>query len=122
MSSFIDNSKHAAMTAAVESHFGTSSKRTMPGVASGKGFPMGGTTAWNGTQSDQGSIERGVVNSAPSGAPAGASQFNASNPALPRETGVNYKPLANAGHTVTDPPFAGTADGLPGDTRRLWRK
>ena len=41
-SEFIEGSKHAEMTAAVESHFGTASHRTMPGVASGKGYPMGG--------------------------------------------------------------------------------
>lgn len=47
MSEFIERSKHAAMTAAVEDHFGTASARTMPGVASGKGFNSGGDAQYN---------------------------------------------------------------------------
>lgn len=46
-SPFIEGSKHKAMTSAVEAHFATDKKRTMPGVAAGKGFADGGDSKWN---------------------------------------------------------------------------
>lgn len=47
MSDFIERSKHAEMTAAVESHFNTAKKRSMPGDADGKGFNRGGDAQYN---------------------------------------------------------------------------
>lgn len=111
-SPFIEHSKHAQMTSAVESHFGTASSRTMPGVASGNQFTPGGTSDWN---SQQGvSNESGQVNTAPTGAPSGASIFNAPGQTLPRETGVGYTSRTNVGHSIKDDPFS-LADGFPGN-------
>jgi hypothetical protein len=111
MSQFIENSKDAAMSGAVADHFGTASLGTRPGVASGKGYGLGATPAWNSQAA--GTIEHSTINSGPYGAPPGPSMFNAPGQTLPRETGVNYKPLKNAGHRVTQDPFE-MADGLPG--------
>jgi hypothetical protein len=93
-SPFIERSKHAAMTAAVESHFGSSGHATAPGAASGNGFAPGGTDAWNGGQPDP----------------------------LQDRGGYNYSPKADIGHTVDDQAFSGVADGLPGTGKKLWRK
>lgn len=71
MSEFIENSKHAAMTAAVEDHFGTASPRTMPGSASGKGFNAGGDA-----------------------------QYNNVDMPFQADGGLNYTPPGQAGHTV----------------------
>ena len=71
MSSFIENSKHPQMTAAIESHFGTAKKRSMPGEASGKDFALGGDP-----------------------------KFKTTDMPFPEETGVNHRPHGNAGHTV----------------------
>jgi hypothetical protein len=73
-SPFIEKSKHAEMTAAVENHFGTSSARTMPGSASGKGFNRGGDQQYN-------SVPLQGWESSDGG-------------------GVNYTPDSQAGHTV----------------------
>lgn len=54
MSEFIERSKHGAMTAAVESHFGTAKKRSMPGDASGKGFEKYGDSQYNNTSIESG--------------------------------------------------------------------
>ena len=121
-SQFIEKSKHAAMTAAVQAHFDGNGHRGSPGGDSGKGFAPGGTDAWNGAVADTGSIQAGLVNRAPSGAPTTADDFNASKPGLPQGTGVNYTPSKYAGHTVKDDPFSGNADGMPGDARQLWNK
>lgn len=76
MSSFIENSKHAAMTSAVEDHIlGSGSKRSMPGAASGKGFNQGGDSQYNSVPLPMGS-----------------------------DTGVNYTPPGQAGHTVAGLP------------------
>jgi hypothetical protein len=94
MSHFIEKSKHAAMTAAVTAHFGTDNSHTAPGAASGKGMPKGGTSDWNGTP-------------------------------MPFEVGggVGYVPDSQAGHNMTSTrPFQGTADGLPGNSKKLWNK
>jgi hypothetical protein len=73
MSQFIDNSKHAAMTAAVESHImGPGKARTMPGEASGKGMPLYGDSQYN----------------------------NVSVPGVPDGSGFNYTPDSAAGHTT----------------------
>jgi hypothetical protein len=71
MSEYINRSKHPAMTAAVEAHFGSSAKRATPGEASGKGMPMGGTGDWNGTPMP-----------------------------FPDEGGFNYTPPGKAGHSI----------------------
>ena len=92
MSDFIEGSKHPEMRAAVEGHFGTAKKRSMPGVASGKGYQMGGTDAWNAGSPDP----------------------------LPDHGGYNYSPKSDIGHTVTQKPFSGKADGLPGNSKKLW--
>lgn len=121
-SPFIEKSKHQEMTRAVESHFGASGHRATPGEASGKGYEPGGTNAWNGTVADTGVIQAGQVNRAPSGANVGASQFNATTPQMEEGTGVGYVPNSQAGHRVKDDPFEGWADGMPGDSRQLWKK
>lgn len=71
MSEFIERSKHAEMTSAVEGHFGTAKKRTMPGEASGKGFNRGGDA-----------------------------QYNSVEMPFPSEGGFNHRPSGDAGHTV----------------------
>ena len=71
MSEFIEKSKHGAMTSAVESHFATAKKRTMPGEADGKDFAKGGDTQYNGT----------------------AMPF-------PDESGTNARPKGHVGNTV----------------------
>lgn len=85
-SPFIEHSKHAQMTSAVESHFGTAKSRTMPGEASGNSFSSGGDQAWNAGKPDP----------------------------LPDHGGFNYSPKADIGHTVKDDPFS-VADGFPGN-------
>jgi len=70
MSEFIEKSKHAQMTGAVESHFGTAKKRSMPGEADGKEFARFGDNQYN----------------------------NVAMP-FPDESGVNHK-TGPAGHTV----------------------
>lgn len=71
MSDFIEKSKHAEMTNAVQAHFNTPSKRTMPGIADGKSYAKGGD-----------------------------SKFNSVDMPFPSEGGVNYTPPGKAGHTV----------------------
>jgi hypothetical protein len=71
MSEFIENSKHGAMTAAVETHFGTAKPRTMPGDASGKSHPLYGDAQYN-----------------PEPVPG-----------VPDGSGFNYVPDSAAGHT-----------------------
>lgn len=46
-SEFIERSKHTAMTAAIESHFGTAKPRAGVHEASGKGMPRGGDNEYN---------------------------------------------------------------------------
>ena len=114
MSKFIDGSKHPQMTAAIEGHFFSSDNKNSVGEASGKGFAPGGTSDWNTASVPE---QGGIVNSAPTGAPSGPSMFNdnIASPMLPRSTGVNYKPLNQAGHRITTAPFQGAANGLPGN-------
>jgi hypothetical protein len=48
LSEFIEKSKHAEMTAAVQAHFdGPTKFRAAPGEASGKGFNRGGDAQYN---------------------------------------------------------------------------
>ena len=119
MSKYIDGSKHAAGTAAVEHHFFASDNKESVGEASGKQFLPGMTSAWD-TQPV--GHESGQVNNAPTGAPSGPSMFNdnIANPMLPRETGVNYTQRSNAGHTTRNPHFQGVADGMTGNIKLLW--
>ena len=107
---FIEGSKHALGTAAVEKHFAGGNVGQSPGVDPLLKAPPYGSSAWNPPARP---TEQGMVNDKIT-APPGPSVFNASSPPLPRETGVNYKPHANAGHKVTDDPFSPWADGFPG--------
>jgi hypothetical protein len=70
MSSFIENSKHPAMTTAIEDHFGTAKARATPGEASGKGMPLYGDKQYN----------------------------NETVPGVPDGSGFNYEPASAAGH------------------------
>ena len=115
-SPFIEASKHGQMTSAVTDHFFGSGVSTTPGSASGKGFESGMTSDWNTSPMPQ---ERGLVNSAPTGAPSGSSIFNDNieKTPIPRSTGVNYKPLSQAGHNQSaDKPFGGARDGFAGNS------
>ena len=116
-SKFITDSQHPEMTRLVSDHFFGADKAAVSGKDAGKQFGLGGTSAWN----DPGQFaktggEDGLMNRAPFGVP-GDSLFNGSSPPIPRATGVNYQPASNAGHTVKDDPFSGSADGMPGDAR-----
>lgn len=115
MSEFIDRSKHPQGSAAVDHHFFKSDNKESVGEASGKQFQRGMTSAWDTVPIGS---EHGLMNTAPNGASSGPSIFNdniASRP-LQKETGVNYKPLSHAGHSLPDAPFAGPRDGYPGNT------
>ena len=115
-SKFIDASKHKEMTSAVEGHFFGTNTGTSPGTASGKGYERGMTSDWN---TGPMPMEAGQVNSAPTGAPSGPSLFNDNieKVPLPKGTGVNYKPLNQAGHNQSaDKPFAGPRDGFAGNS------
>jgi len=116
MSDYINKSKHPQGTAAVESHFFRSDNKEAVGEASGKQFERGMTSDWN---TGPMPMEGGQVNSAPTGAPSGPSLFNDNieKVPLPKGTGVNYKPLNQAGHNQSaDKPFAGPRDGFAGNT------
>ena len=116
MSKFIDASKHAQMTAAVTTHFFGNGNSEIPGKASGKGFERGMTSDWDTKPMPE---ERGQVNSAPTGAPSGPSIFNDNieKSPIPKQTGVNYKPLSQAGNNqLADKPFGGARDGFAGNS------
>ena len=122
MSEFINRSKHAAGSAAVENHFFNSNNKESIGEASGKQFQRGMTPAWD--TRPVGS-EAGQMDTAPSGAPPGPSLWNdnIASQKLPKETGVNYTPRTQAGHgTESDKPFATARDGFPGSSGKklLW--
>jgi len=112
VSKFIEGSKHAAMTAVITDHFFGAGGNGAPGGDSGNQFDRGMTPDWNTSPIG---LESGYVNNAPSGA-SGPSLFNdnIASPKLPRETGVNYTPRSQAGHTVKNTPFEGDANGLAG--------
>jgi hypothetical protein len=115
-SPFIDASKHKEMTSTVEGHFFGADSGGAPGGDSGKGMQRGMTSDWDTSPMP---IYSGLVNSAPTGAPAGPSIFNDNieRVPIPKDTGVNYKPLSQAGHNqMADKPFGGARDGYPGNT------
>lgn len=113
MSEYINRSKHAQGTAAVEAHFGGRNQGQAPGTDPLLSASPYGSGAWNPTVSTPGgTAQRGLQNTAISSREP--SEFNAPGQSLPRETGVNYKPAVNAGHTVKDDPFS-VGDGLPGN-------
>jgi hypothetical protein len=91
MSEYIERSKHAEMTAAVEAHFNSNGSRATPGADAGRTFGKGGTPDWNGTPMDMG-----------------------------QSSGLNYMPKSEAGHSIKTAPFQGNADGLPGSDKKLW--
>lgn len=94
MSEFIDRSKHAAGTSAVESHFSGGNQGRKPGTDPMLKAAPGGSGAWN--------------------IPAGDVSFNASGQNLPMGSGFNQIKPDQAGHTTNQDPFA-LADGFPGD-------
>jgi hypothetical protein len=113
MSQYLENSKHAAGTAAVEKHFGGGNQGQRPGSDSLLKAAPYGSADWNPTVSvPGGTTQAGLQNTAVTSRER--SEFNPPGQSLPRETGVNYKPAANAGHTVTQDPFQ-LADGFPGN-------
>jgi hypothetical protein len=118
MSEFIERSKDPRGTAAIESHFSGGNVGRKPGTDPMLKAPPGGSAAWNPPPTT--SESNSDVNSEDQ-SPAGPSMFNASNPPRPRETGVNYSPKSHVGNRVTDDPFQGNADGMPGSQRKLWR-
>ena len=118
MSQFIEGSKDPEGTAAIEKHFGGGNAGQRPGTDPLLKSARGGTPAWN---SPPGRTEQSSINQEDQ-SPPGPSMFNASSPPRPRETGVNYQPRSHVGNRVTDDPFEGWADGMPGDARKLWRK
>ena len=106
MSKYIQASVHPAGTAAVTNHFFASDNKEAVGEASGKQFQRGITPDWDTAPNP--SAGDGIFND------------NIASPKLPSETGVNYTPRSQAGHTMTAKPFQGAADGLPGNAKMLW--
>lgn len=70
-SPYIEASKHADFTAEVEKHFNGGNVGQKPGTDRLLSATPGGSPAWNGTEMP-----------------------------FPSESGVNYTPTANAGHTT----------------------
>lgn len=111
MSAFIEHSKDPQGSAAVEVHFGGANQGQKPGTDALLKRPAYGTPAWNSQVG--GAVEQaGLQNTAKT--VGGTSTFNAPGQSIPRETGVNYKPQWNAGHSLKDDPFS-MADGFPGN-------
>lgn len=94
MSEFIERSKHAQGTAAVESHFGGGNQGQRPGADPLLKAAPYGSSAWNN--------------------PAGDVSFNAPGQDLPMGSGVNQIKPDQSGHRTTQDPFS-LADGFPGD-------
>lgn len=94
MSEFIERSKHAAGTSAVESHFSGGNQGRKPGTDPMLKAAPYGSSDWNNS--------------------AGDTSFNAPGQNLPMGSGVNYIKPDQAGHTTNQDPFA-LADGFPGD-------
>ena len=111
MSKFIDGSKHAFGTAEIESHFSSNNTPHTPGQGAWKTAAPFGAASWNPDLAPTGS-EDGLQNRTPAGA-SGASLYQTPGISMPRETGVNYKPAKNAGHTNTADPFSPLANGFP---------
>ena len=115
-SPYIAGSSHTEGTAAVDKHFFASDNKEAVGESSGRKFQPGMTSAWDTTPMP---VERGLVNSAPTGARSGPSIFNDNieRVPIPKGTGVNYKPLSQAGNNLmADKPFGGARDGYAGNT------
>jgi len=85
MSKYIEGSKHAAGTAAVEAHFNGANQGRAPGTDPQLSASPGGAPEWG----------------------------NKPMP-FPAERGVNYTPPGQAGHSIKDDPFS-LADGFPGN-------
>lgn len=109
MSKFIEGSKHAAGTAAVERHFAGGNMGQKSGTD-----PLLKAAPYGASDWDPGiptrPAERGLTNTANSA--EGPSIFRTAGDASPRESGVNYKPANRAGHTNTADPFSALANGL----------
>lgn len=112
MSEYIERSKHAQGTAAVERHFAGSNQGQSPGTDPLLKASPYGAGDWNLTVGvPGGTTQQGLQNTTVSSREP--SEFNAPGQSLPRETGVNYKPAINAGHSIKDDPFS-LANGMPG--------
>jgi hypothetical protein len=121
-SKFIEGSKHAEFTAAVEKHFSGGNVGQRPGQDPMLKASPGGSPAWNaspGAPIEPSALEPRDMDEEP--VPPGPSMFNASSPPRPREGGVNYQPHSHVGNRVTDDPFEGLADGMPGSARKFPR-
>ena len=95
MSKFIDGSKDPELSPVVDAHIMSGVK---PNDAAHIWGQRGGTPAWD-------SAELGEA-------------FNEGD----KGKGVNYLQPADAGHTSRVSPFQGSADGLPGNDKKLWNK
>ena len=112
-SKFIENSKDPELSPMVEAHF-MGGATPSPGILS-QSEAKGGTPDWNSkaaSAKESFAGEDGLQNLKP--AASGTSVFNVPGQTLPRESGVNYKPARNAGHSLKEDPFQ-LADGFPGD-------
>lgn len=94
MSQYIEKSKHAQGTAAVESHFAGKNQGQSPGTDPMLKAAPYGSSDWNNSPGD--------------------ATFNAPGQNLPLGSGVNYIKPDEAGHTTNQDPFS-LADGFPGD-------
>ena len=103
-SRFIEASKHAQGTAAVEKHFAGGNAGQKSGTDPLLKAPPYGSSEWN-TPTPSVASEHGQQNRVQPNIP-GNSLFNAGKPDLPRELGVNYTPASQAGHKTTDDPFS----------------
>jgi hypothetical protein len=92
---FVEGSKHPEGTAAVEHHFAGGNVGRKPGTDPQLKAPPYGTDAWN--NSELGADFYGVG-------------------------GVNHKQPSEIGHSISTKPFQGSADGLPGSSKKLWNK
>lgn len=111
MSEFIEHSKDPWGTAAITDHFAGKNAVRKPGTDPALTRTPGGTAAWNSQVG--GRMEQTGLNNTV-GPVKGPSIFNIPGQNLPRETGVNYKPAVNAGHSTSQDPFQ-LADGFPGN-------
>jgi hypothetical protein len=94
MSQYIEKSKHAGGTTAVEAHFAGANQGQKPGADSLLKAAPYGSNAWN---SDGGDLS-----------------WNAPGQNLPLGSGMNQIKPDEAGHRTTQDPFQ-LSDGFPGD-------
>jgi hypothetical protein len=97
MSEFIEKSKHPEGTAAVENHFAGGNAGRKPGTDPQLKAKPFGDDAWNNTELGSAFTE-------------GEGQ------------GVNHRDPNHTGHSISTKPFQGSADGLPGSSKKLWNK